>query len=73
MRVIVIGHEDDEVPVVPPELLRTLPDWRALVIRTNLNPVVVKFRPAWKRLGYRLGRRAPVYLRGRLAAACAFA
>ena len=60
---IVIGHDDDRtVPVVPPELLRTLPNWRALVIRTNLNPVIVKFRPSWKRLSYRLGRRAPVYL-----------
>jgi type IV secretory pathway TraG/TraD family ATPase VirD4 len=42
--------------VVPPELLRMLPDWRALVIRMNLSPVVVKVRPAWRRLGYRLGR-----------------
>ena len=44
-------------PVVPPELLRMLPDWRALVIRMNLSPVVVKVRPAWRRLAYRLGRR----------------
>jgi hypothetical protein len=43
-------------PVVPPELLRMLPDWRALVIRMNLHPVVVKVRPAWRRLPYRLGR-----------------
>jgi hypothetical protein len=28
----------------------------------NLSPVVVKFRPAWKRLGYRFGRRVPVYV-----------
>jgi hypothetical protein len=35
--------------VVPPELLRTLPDWRALVVRMNLSPVVVKVRPVWKR------------------------
>ena len=33
-----------------------LPDWRALVIRMNLRPVVVKVRPAWRRLAYRLGR-----------------
>ena len=46
------------VQVVPPELLRALPNWRALVIRMNLNPVIVKIRPAWKRLGYRLGRAA---------------
>ena len=48
--------------MVPPELIRALPDWRALVIRMNLNPVIVKFRPAWKRLGYRFGRRVPVYV-----------
>ena len=29
----------------------------------NLNPVIIKFRPAWKRLGYRFGRRpAPIYV-----------
>jgi hypothetical protein len=33
-----------------------LPDWRALVIRMNLSPVVVKVRPAWRRLAHRLGR-----------------
>ena len=33
-----------------------LPDWRALIIRMNLSPVVVKVRPAWRRLAYRLGR-----------------
>ena len=60
-----LGDDDAKsVPVVPPELLRSLPDWRALVIRMNLNPVVVKFRPAWKRRGYRrLSRRsAPLYI-----------
>ena len=31
------------------------------MIRTNLDPVIVKFRPAWKRLSYRLSRHAPVY------------
>jgi type IV secretory pathway TraG/TraD family ATPase VirD4 len=60
---IVIGDDDSKtVRVVPPELIRALPDWRALVIRMNLNPVIVKFRPAWKRLGYRFGRRVPVYV-----------
>ena len=43
--------------VVPPELLRQLPDWTALVIRSNLSPLVVRFRPAWRRLDARLGRR----------------
>jgi hypothetical protein len=60
---IVIGEDDSKtVRVVPPELIRALPDWRALVIRMNLNPVIVKFRPTWKRLGYRFGRRVPVYI-----------
>lgn len=35
--------------VVPSELLRVLPDWRALIVRMNLFPVVVKVRPVWKR------------------------
>lgn len=65
---VAAGDDDKAVAVVPPELIRGLPDWRALVVRMNLSPVVVKFRPAWKRLGYRLGRRVPVYIpRPRLA------
>jgi hypothetical protein len=59
---VAAGDDDKAVAVIPPEVIRGLPDWRALVIRMNLNPVVVKFRPAWKRLGYRLGRRVPVYV-----------
>ena len=51
-----VRAEDGREPVVPPELLRMLPDWRALVIRMNLSPVVVKVRPAWRRPGYRFGR-----------------
>jgi hypothetical protein len=60
---VVISEDDSKtVRVVPPELIRGLPDWRALVLRANLNPVVVSIRPAWKRLAYRLGRRVPVYI-----------
>lgn len=59
---VAAGDGDRIVPVVPPELIRGLPDWRALVIRMNLSPIVVKFRPAWKRMGYRFGRRVPVYV-----------
>ena len=47
---------DAEQPVCPPELLRQLPDNRALVISMNRAPVVVKFRPIWKRVCFRLGR-----------------
>ena len=61
---IVIGDADTPVQVVPPELVRKLPDWRALVIRMNLSPVIVKIRPAWKRLatgsGVPAARPAPV-------------
>ena len=53
--------EDEGKPVriVPPELLRSLPDWRALVVRMNLSPAVVKFRPAWKRWDYRRAAGMP--------------
>ena len=57
---VVIGDTDTPVQVVPPELVRALPNWRALVIRMNLNPAIVKIRPAWKRLDHRLGRSASV-------------
>jgi type IV secretion system protein VirD4 len=46
--------------VLPPELLRTLPSWRALVLRMNLRPVIVKVRPVWKRNSHRFGRAVPV-------------
>ena len=46
------------VRVLPPELLRTLPEWRALVLRTNLSPVIVRLRMAWRRWDYRRARQA---------------
>jgi type IV secretion system protein VirD4 len=45
------------VRVLPPELLRMLPEWRALVVRGNLSPVVVRLRMAWRRHDYRHARR----------------
>jgi hypothetical protein len=49
-------------PVCPPELLRRLPENRALVISMNRAPLVIKFRPIWKRITFRLGRNpAPPY------------
>jgi type IV secretion system protein VirD4 len=45
--VVVDGDRADAV--VPAEFLRCLPDWRALIVRMNLSPAVVKFRPVWKR------------------------
>jgi len=47
----------EPVRVLPPELLRTLPEWRALVLRTNRSPVVVRLRMAWRRHDYRRARR----------------
>jgi len=44
---------------VPPELLRMLPKWRALILTLDKRPVVVKTRPAWHRLNRRFGA-APV-------------
>lgn len=43
--------------MLPPELLRGLPEWRALVIHGNLSPVVVRLRMAWRRLDYRHAHR----------------
>ena len=45
------------VRVLPPELLRTLPEWRALVLRTNLSPVIVRLRMAWRRHDYHHAHR----------------
>ena len=45
------------VRVLPPELLRTLPEWRALILRTNLSPVIVRLRMAWRRRDYHRARR----------------
>ena len=58
------GHWGDTISyqpvrVLPPELLRTLPDRRALVIRGNLSPVVIRLRMAWRRLDYIQARVSP--------------
>jgi type IV secretion system protein VirD4 len=44
--------------VLPPELLRMLPDWWALVLCGNLFPVVIRLRMAWWRHDHRMARRA---------------
>lgn len=49
-------HRFESVQLVPPEVIRQLPDWRALVVRMNLSPAVVKVRPVWKRMSRRFGR-----------------
>ena len=50
------GGGMERVPAMPPELLRLLPKWRALVLTLNNRPLVVKTRPAWHRLDRRFGR-----------------
>lgn len=54
-----VTADDQRVPVLPPELLRMLPKWRALVLTLNLRPAVVKTRPVWHRRN-RWFHRAPV-------------
>jgi hypothetical protein len=47
-----------------PEMIERLPGSRALVLFANQSPVIVKFRTAWRRPAYRLGRlpQAPAIL-----------
>ena len=51
-----LGDGDHARRVMPPELLARLPDWHALVVSSNRSPVVIKFRPSWRRIEARLGR-----------------
>ena len=54
------GDDEKPVRVVPPDFVRRVPSGWALVLRMELSPVVVKFRPAWKQLAYRLRLSLPV-------------
>jgi type IV secretory pathway TraG/TraD family ATPase VirD4 len=54
--------------VLPPELLRMLPEWRALVVRGNLSPVVIRLRMAWRRHDYRRTRTQVLLLHAPLPA-----
>jgi type IV secretion system protein VirD4 len=48
------GHDGSEkFSVAPVGFIRQLPTWRALVIRGNRPPVVIKVRPYFRRLEYR--------------------
>ena len=58
-----LGDGEHAQRVMPPELLARLPDWHALVVSVNRSPVVIKFRPSWRRIEARLGR-APKPLPG---------
>jgi type IV secretion system protein VirD4 len=42
----------------PPERLRTLPDWQAVLLHRSARPLTVTLTPVWKRKGYR--RAEPV-------------
>jgi type IV secretory pathway TraG/TraD family ATPase VirD4 len=44
------------VQVITPDMIRRLPDGRALVLSVNKSAVAVKFRVPWHRLSHRLGR-----------------
>ena len=49
-----LGDEDDDrVRIVPPDVLRRLPEHSALVINMDLSPVVVRVSRAWKRRSVR--------------------
>jgi type IV secretion system protein VirD4 len=43
----------ETVPVLPPEQARMLPTWRALVVRRNARPTIVRAERAWKRADYK--------------------
>jgi type IV secretion system protein VirD4 len=51
-----VPGDGKDQPVLPPHLLRELPDWRAVIVRMNLAPAYVKIRPAWHRFMFRIGR-----------------
>lgn len=51
-----VPGEGNARPVLPPDLLRQLPDWRAVILRMNLAPAAIKIRPAWHRFMFRVGR-----------------
>jgi type IV secretion system protein VirD4 len=56
---VYLADEMPNAPVMPPELLRMLPRWRALILTLNNRPAIVKTRPAWHRRN-RWFHRSPV-------------
>ncbi len=49
--------DDDETRIVPPDVLRRLPQHCALVINMDLSPAVVRVSRAWKQRGVRRAAR----------------
>ncbi|MEV4841029.1 TraM recognition domain-containing protein [Nonomuraea sp. NPDC049486] len=47
----------ENVPVLPPEQARRLPTWRALVLRRNATPTIVRIEQIWKRADYKRWRK----------------
>ncbi|SPL88383.1 Basic proline-rich protein precursor [[Actinomadura] parvosata subsp. kistnae] len=43
----------ETVPVLPPDHARRLPTWRALVVRRNATPTIVRTEQVWKRADYK--------------------
>jgi type IV secretion system protein VirD4 len=43
----------------PPERIRLIPDWHALVLHRNARPVEIAVTPVWKRRGYERVQPAP--------------
>ncbi|MEV4477894.1 TraM recognition domain-containing protein [Nonomuraea sp. NPDC049504] len=43
----------ETVPVLPPEQARRLPTWRALVVRRNATPTIVRVERVWRRADYK--------------------
>jgi type IV secretory pathway TraG/TraD family ATPase VirD4 len=69
------GREhDSRHEVMTPDMIRQLPDWRALVIRGGLAPVIARLPMCWEDRDYKRARRtgaaqaqiAPVAARGTL-------
>ena len=48
-----LGDDGDETRIVPPDVLRRLPQHCALVVNMDLSPTVVRVSRAWKRRGAR--------------------
>ena len=51
--------EVKHLAVLPPEVIRQLPKWRALVVRGNHPPVVVRIERTWRRRDVRKAARLP--------------
>ena len=43
---------------IPPEQIREIPDWKALLVHGNTRPVVGRVQPVWKRRDYKAFKRA---------------